>query len=301
MQALLELLESSPSAPPYMTSELPTVQAYPIPFYPEMEYGAMSSDTGNGELLTDEQLIEDPSRVAFCGAWDSSALTPNEIWQSLCEPNQHVEEDIEHILSTQWAPQPLPNNTMNHAAQHKSTKLNIQCHNPPFRVTQCSGKVVCLGGTGPSAERRYGFACLGCKTKWSQLEDIKFGSRGSELLTVERVVDGKTARIPDQKLILEISNTSDRAWKRFEATIDSGACEHVCPNSVAPGFAIQGRAASKAGVHFCGADGGRMQNLGRQSWTAFIESGTKTSIKAQVADRINRTLLSVSRLTESGK
>ena len=79
-----------------------------------------------------------------------------------------------------------------------------------------------------------------------------------------------------------------------------GACEHVCPSSVAPDVAIQETAASKAGVHFCGADGGRMRNLGCQSWTAFTDAGTKTNIKVQVADRLHRTLFSVSRLTESG-
>ena len=76
--------------------------------------------------------------------------------------------------------------------------------------------------------------------------------------------------------------------------------EHVCPDTVAPNVAIQETAASKAGVHFCSADGGRMRNLGCQSWTAYTNAGNKTNIKVQVADRIHRTLFSVSRLTESG-
>ena len=43
-----------------------------------------------------------------------------------------------------------------------------------------------------------------------------------------------------------------------------------------------------------------MRNLGCQSWTTYTDAGTKTNIKVQVADRIHRTLCSVSRLTESG-
>ena len=47
----------------------------------------------------------------------------------------------------------------------RHNKLNVDCHNPPFRITNCAGQVVSIGGVGAG---RYGFACLDCKTKWSQ-------------------------------------------------------------------------------------------------------------------------------------
>ena len=95
-------------------------------------------------------------------------------------------------------------------------------------------------------------------------------------MTVEKVVESKSATLPSSKQVLEVSNNLNNGWKRCEATIDSGACEHVCPNNVAPNVTIQQTAASKAGVHFCSADGGRMRNLGFQSWTAYTDAGTKT-------------------------
>ena len=113
-------------------------------------------------------------------------------------------------------------------------------------------------------------------------------------------VEGKTVRTYGEQQILEYTNSSSQSWKKFEATIDSGACEHVYPKTAAPGCPIMETAASKAGIHFSGADGGRMRNLGCQTWEAYNDVGIQTNIKVQVADGIHRTLFSVARLVECG-
>ena len=81
--------------------------------------------------------------------------------------------------------------------------------------------------------------------------------------------------------------------------MDSGAAESVCPRSMAPNFQIQDSIASRAGVYYTSADGGRISNVGQTTVPIALENGVRTTAVFQVAD-VSRPLMSVSKVCEAG-
>ena len=88
-------------------------------------------------------------------------------------------------------------------------------------------------------------------------------------------------------------------WTRIEVVMDSGAAECVCPPSMAPHFKIEDTVASKAGVYYTSADGGKINNLGQQTLPVAFENGIKCFAIFQVA-RVSRPLMSVAKVCELG-
>ena len=81
--------------------------------------------------------------------------------------------------------------------------------------------------------------------------------------------------------------------------MDSGAAESVCPRSMAPQFRIEDTEASRGGVYYTSANGGRLPNLGEQTIPVALENGVKTMATFQVAD-VSRPLMSVAKVCELG-
>ena len=91
----------------------------------------------------------------------------------------------------------------------------------------------------------------------------------------------------------------DRGWSRVRVIMDSGAAESVCPRSMAPQFTVVDSAASKAGVYYTSANGGKNINLGEQHVPVCLANGCRTIAKFQVAE-VSRPLMSVAKLCELG-
>ena len=88
-------------------------------------------------------------------------------------------------------------------------------------------------------------------------------------------------------------------WRKVKVVMDSGAAECVAPRSMAPQFAIVDSPASRAGVYYTSANGGRLDNLGQQELPIAFESGVRAMTTWQIAD-VSRPLMSVGKITELG-
>ena len=93
--------------------------------------------------------------------------------------------------------------------------------------------------------------------------------------------------------------TEDRGWSKVKVIMDSGAAESVCPRAVAPQLTIHDSIASRSGVYYTSANGGKIMNLGEQHVPVCLSNGAKTIATFQVAD-VSRPLMSVSKLCEMG-
>ena len=88
-------------------------------------------------------------------------------------------------------------------------------------------------------------------------------------------------------------------WRKVKVVMDSGAAELVAPRSMAPQFAIVDSAASKAGVYYTSANGGRLDNLGQQDLPIALANGCKAMTTFQIAD-VSRPLMSVGKICQLG-
>ena len=88
-------------------------------------------------------------------------------------------------------------------------------------------------------------------------------------------------------------------WHMIEVVLDSGAADSVCPKDMCPHFAVEDSAASKAGVYYTGANGGKLFNLGQTHVPICLENGARTLATFQIAD-VSRPLMSVSKVCEMG-
>ena len=88
-------------------------------------------------------------------------------------------------------------------------------------------------------------------------------------------------------------------WSRVDCVLDSGAADSVCPRSMAPHFPVEDTDASRNGVYYTSADGGRISNVGQQSVPVALGNGARTVATFQVAD-VSRPLMTVGRVCEMG-
>ena len=88
-------------------------------------------------------------------------------------------------------------------------------------------------------------------------------------------------------------------WKRVKVVLDSGAAESVAPRSMAPHFEVRDSPASKAGVYYTSANGGRLDNLGQQEVPVEFGNGVRAMSTFQIAD-VSRPLMSVGKVCSLG-
>jgi hypothetical protein len=88
-------------------------------------------------------------------------------------------------------------------------------------------------------------------------------------------------------------------WREVDVVLDSGAADSVCPKEMAPRFPIVDSDASRAGVYYTAANGGKLYNLGQTHVPISMSNGSRTMATFQVAD-VSRPLMSVSKVCEMG-
>ena len=106
-------------------------------------------------------------------------------------------------------------------------------------------------------------------------------------------------RNQDQQPLLTAWRTEAEGWHQIEVVLDSGAADSVCPRNMCPQFPIEDSEASKAGVYYTGANGGKLFNLGQTHVPVSLDNGSRSLATFQVAD-VSRPLMSVSKVCEMG-
>ena len=88
-------------------------------------------------------------------------------------------------------------------------------------------------------------------------------------------------------------------WHQVNAVLDSGAADSVCPRDMTPWFEVVDSDASRAGVYYTAANGGKIYKLGQTHIPIAMDNGSRTMATFQVAD-VSRPLMSVSKVCEMG-
>ena len=94
-------------------------------------------------------------------------------------------------------------------------------------------------------------------------------------------------------------SSEQNGWRKIRVVMDSGAAECVAPRDMAPQYRISDSVASRSGVFYTSADGGRLDNLGQQELPIAFDNGTRAVATFQIAN-VSRPLMSVSRICELG-
>ena len=92
----------------------------------------------------------------------------------------------------------------------------------------------------------------------------------------------------------------DEEWESVVAVMDPGAVETVCGVETVPEHKRKSTKASVNGQKYYSADGGKIQNLGEGVITGISDEGHQVQLKAQVGDKLNNLLVSVSDACEAG-
>ena len=125
-----------------------------------------------------------------------------------------------------------------------------------------------------------------------------------EAAAERRRVKGLNCFIPERAVasageLCAAWRAEEGGWTRVEVVMDSGAAVCVCPKSMAPHIAVEDTAASKSGVYYTSADGGKIMNAGQQTIPIAFKNGVKAVAVFQVA-AVSRPLMSVAKICELG-
>ena len=98
----------------------------------------------------------------------------------------------------------------------------------------------------------------------------------------------------------ESKQVKGETWVKINPVMDSGIADTIC----LPGYIARGdrreTEASKAGVGYTAADGGKMRNTGEGPVKGFSEDGIGVKMVSQEGDKVKRMLISVDRTTDEG-
>ena len=90
-----------------------------------------------------------------------------------------------------------------------------------------------------------------------------------------------------------------RGYRKMEVMVDSGAAATVIPERLLPDHPVRSGEASRRGVHYLAADGGRIPNLGEIDIKFVTREGHRSNLTFQAAD-VSKPILSVHDLTMAG-
>ena len=94
-------------------------------------------------------------------------------------------------------------------------------------------------------------------------------------------------------------SSEQNGWRKIRVVMDSRTAECVAPRDMAPQYRISDSVASRSGVFYTSADGGRLDNLGQQELPIAFDNGTRAVATFQIAN-VSRPLMSVARICELG-
>ena len=86
---------------------------------------------------------------------------------------------------------------------------------------------------------------------------------------------------------------------RIEVVVDSGAVDHVIPESAAPMFTIQETEVSRNGMYYVAANGGKIYNNGIKDVKGQTNSGINAVMRFQVA-KVTKALGAVKKICAAG-
>jgi hypothetical protein len=132
--------------------------------------------------------------------------------------------------------------------------------------------------------------------QWKEVRNDRRQAR-REQLQAELHVLQREAKAKQE--LLNVWKTESEGWHRIEVVLDSGAADSVCPKDMVPHFGIEDSEASRAGVYYTSANGGKLMNLGQTHVPIALDNGAKTVATFQVAE-VSRPLMSVSKVCEMG-
>ena len=89
-------------------------------------------------------------------------------------------------------------------------------------------------------------------------------------------------------------------WRYVELLVDSGAVDNVGDPRAFPEYKLRESEGSRNGLHYLAANNGKINNEGELNLSCISSDGIKFKLKMQGAE-VSRPILSVIRLTESGK
>ena len=97
---------------------------------------------------------------------------------------------------------------------------------------------------------------------------------------------------------VQINRDQVSGWREVDVVLDSGAADSVCPKDMVPHFAIEDSEASRAGVYYTSANGGKIVNIGQTHVPIALDNGAKSVVTFQVAD-VSRPLMSVGKVCKT--
>ena len=89
-------------------------------------------------------------------------------------------------------------------------------------------------------------------------------------------------------------------WRYVELLVDSGAVDNVGDPRAFPEYKLRESEGSRNGLHYLAANNGKIKNEGELNLSCRSSEGIGFKLKMQGAE-VSRPILSVIRLTESGK
>ena len=154
------------------------------------------------------------------------------------------------------------------------------------------------GGRQPS------LICNARDAKQVMRDERKEVRRGRAEARAEKMRAGRHCfeRVPkglEPQSLLTAWKRETEGWRQVNVVLDSGAADSVCPKDMAPWFEVVDSDASRAGVYYTAANGGKLYNLGQTHIPIAMDNDYRTMATFQVAD-VSRPLMSVSKVCEMG-
>ena len=95
-----------------------------------------------------------------------------------------------------------------------------------------------------------------------------------------------------QILGVEKVDSDGVTWEKINAIMDSGAFDSICGREhVKHSGKVRETAASKSGVEYWAANGGKIKNLGEGDVSGMSEDGLSVEMTAQVCDNVRKMLI----------
>ena len=138
------------------------------------------------------------------------------------------------------------------------------------------------------------------RVSWNEsVEDQEMAVAEGRAAGIHMLTEGQQAQAPVGRDLCAAWSSEQNGWRKIRVVMDSGAAECVAPRDMAPQYRIADSIASRSGVFYTSADGGRLDNLGQQELPIAFDNGTRAMATFQIAN-VSRPLMSVARICELG-
>ena len=138
------------------------------------------------------------------------------------------------------------------------------------------------------------------RREWNEVvKDQDVAREEQRIAGLHILTEGQTATPVAGRDLCAAWASDQNGWRKIRVVMDSGAAECVAPRDMCPQYLISDSAASKSGVFYTSADGGRLDNLGQQQLPIAFDNGMKAMATFQIAN-VSRPLMGVAKICELG-